>query len=148
MGGGVVVSFLYESDLRTSVPAVVLDAPMLDFGEVVSFGASQEELPVVGVPVPGSLTSTAKWLAGLRFGVDWNALDYVQRAGELNVPILVFHGTADDRIPVALAERFARERPDLVELVKVEDAPHMGDWNLDPAAFENRVLRFLEDNVP
>lgn len=147
MGGGVVASFLYESDLRDHVRAVVLDAPMLDFGEVIDYGASQEELPLVGLNVPGSLTAVAKWFAGMRFDIDWDGLDYLARADELTTPILLFHGTADRRIPLALSERLQEARPDLVTLVRVDDAPHMGAWNVDPVSYESRLRSFLAEQA-
>jgi len=39
MGGGIVVSFLYQSALADRVVGVILDAPMLDFEATVDWGA-------------------------------------------------------------------------------------------------------------
>lgn len=148
MGGAVVMSFLYESELADEVSGVVLDAPMLDFGRTVDFGGSQETLPVVGLRVPQSLTSVAKWFAGWRFDVGWGAVDYLARADELSVPILLFHGTDDDVVPIELSEEFAGARPDLVTYRRIDGAEHVASWNVDPAAYERHVTGFLGSLAP
>jgi pimeloyl-ACP methyl ester carboxylesterase len=143
MGGGIVVNFLYESGLANRVAGIVLDSPMLDFGAAVDLGAENRSLPVVGLPIPGTLTATAKWLAGARYDVDWGRLDYLDRVDEIDVPILLFHGVADDTVPVETSDEMARLRPDIVTYVRVENAPHIGSWNLGPARYEEAVRTFL-----
>jgi pimeloyl-ACP methyl ester carboxylesterase len=147
MGGGVAAAFLQRSDLARHVRAVVLDAPMLDFSATVDDNASREELPVVGVSVPPSLTAVAKWMAGWRFGVEWDELNYLAGADDLDVPFLVLHGTQDTTVPIATSERFLELRPDLVQLTRCRDAEHIECWNLDTQAYERRVLRFLRQTV-
>jgi len=136
MGGGICASFLYQSPLADAVIAVILDAPMLDFGQTVDFGTSQRNLP-------GVLGATAKWLATLRYDADWEALDFLSRADELSMPMLLFHGDADTMVPVGTSEALAARRPDLVTFVKVEDAKHVGSWNKAPDRYEREVRDFL-----
>ena len=142
MGGGIVISFLYESPLADRVRGVVLDAPMLDFGAAVDLGAENRSLPG-GLPIPDTLTATAKWMAGLRYDVEWGNLDYLDRAEELGVPILLFHGVEDDIVPVETSNELARQRPDLVTYQRVEEARHLESWNLDPARYESSLTEFL-----
>jgi uncharacterized protein len=146
MGGAVITRFLYDSPFAESVVAAVLEAPILDFGRTVDLNAARETLPLIGLPVPQSLTSVAKWVASLRFGVDWEGMDLSARAEELRHPVLVFHGLDDTDVPIATSREFAALRPDLVTLVEVADAPHMGAWNVDPEAFESRMLAFLAEH--
>lgn len=143
MGGGVVMSFLERSPARDVVRAVVLDAPMLDFGRTVDFEASQESLPILGLPLPATLTATAKWMTTWRFDIDWSELDYLRTTDQLTVPILVFHGTDDDDIPLATSRDLADLRPDLVTLVEVPGAGHLSTWNVDPPAYEHQLLEFI-----
>ncbi len=143
MGGGIVVNFLYESPLAEAVRAVVLDAPMLNFGRTVDHRAGQENLPLLGLGVPRSLTTVAKWLAGWRFDLDWAALDYLARADELSVPILLLHGTEDTVVPIETSDELAEARPDLVTYVRIEGADHMQTWNVDPERYEAEVSSFL-----
>jgi pimeloyl-ACP methyl ester carboxylesterase len=143
MGGGVVMAFLQRSSLAEDVRAVVLDAPMLDFSTTVDDNASREMLPLLGVPLPRSLTATAKWLAGLRFDVDWPALDYLAETSYYDVDFLVFHGTDDTTVPIGTSRAFQGLLPTRVELVECDRAEHIGCWNLDPAGYAERVVRFL-----
>lgn len=143
MGGGIVMAFLQRSSLADEVRAVVLDAPMLDLSTTVDDNASRETLPVVGAPLPSSLTAVAKWLADVRFGVDWGALDYLADTSRYEVPFLVFHGTADTTVPIGTSREFERVLPDLVELVECEGAEHIGCWNLDPEGYAATTQGFL-----
>jgi alpha-beta hydrolase superfamily lysophospholipase len=143
MGGGIVTNFLYESPLATRVRGIVLDAPMLDLSAAVDLGADDRSLPLIGLPIPGTLTATAKWIAGWRYDVEWGNLDYLERADEIDVPILLFHGADDDIVPVGTSDELASLRPDLVTYQRVEGAQHLESWNLDPAEYERLLGQFL-----
>ncbi len=143
MGGAIVASFLYQSPVAESVVGVVLNAPMLDFDATVDYGASRRSVPVVGLPIPGVLTAMAKSLAGFRFGIDFEALDYLSRADQLAAPVLLFHGDADKTVPVTTSDALARARPDIVEYIRGADVGHTRSWNSDPAAYEEAVTNFL-----
>jgi len=136
MGGGIVANFLSRSGLAPRVRGVVFDAPMLDFSATIDFGAERKG-------VPGFVTTIGKQVASWRFDVNWGALDYVDRAGEWKAPILLFHGDKDDTVPMAISDRLARTRPDLVTYVRVAGASHVKAWNVDPAAYEAAVSEFL-----
>ena len=141
MGGAIVASFLQRSDLADAVRAVVLDAPMLDLAATVDHGAAQRDLPLVGA-VPGFLADTARWIAAVRYDLDWDDVDHLP-ADWLEVPALVFHGTDDDLVPVSTTDELAADRPDLVTAVRVAGAGHVRAWNADPAAYERRTAAFL-----
>ena len=102
MGGGIIASYL-RHEPEAPVAGVVLDSPMLDFGETVSYGAEQEPLPLFG-HVPAPLTWTAKQLTALRYGVDWAATDYLDDTGWLDAPALVIHGSDDTTVPLRTSE--------------------------------------------
>ena len=144
MGGGAVASFVYESPLADRVAGLVLDSPMLDFGTTVDYGASQEDLPVLPFKVPKSLANAAKLIASLRFGIDWGAVDFLERSSELTVGTLVIHGTDDLTVSIDTSRRLAEDRPDLVELVEMPGAEHVQSWNIDRATYERSVVEFLE----
>ena len=144
MGGAIVASFLYNSEISDSARGVILDSPALNLDEVVDFNGAQER--VFGVPLPGLLTDLAKVLTTLRFGVDFSAMNHLEHAGELSpsTPILLFHGSEDSSVPSVLSERFAGARPDIVEYHVFSDATHVGSWNLDNERYESIVNRFLD----
>jgi dienelactone hydrolase len=148
MGGAVVTSFLLSSPLASRVRGVVLDSPALDLGQVIDNGAEDRTLPVLGTPVPPALTEVAKGIAGVRYDVDWGDLDYVDRAGGLRSPILVFHQTGDPTVPVGISERLARARPDLVTLERFGGDGHVQSWNVDPPRYERALRAFLDRVAP
>jgi dienelactone hydrolase len=148
MGGAVVASFLVSSPLAARVRGVVLDAPALDLGEVIDDGAEDRTLPVLGTPVPPALTEVAKGIAGLRYDLDWGDLDYVDRAGGLRSPILLFHQGGDPTVPVAISERLARARPDLVTFERFGGDGHVQSWNVDRPRYERALRAFLDRVAP
>jgi alpha-beta hydrolase superfamily lysophospholipase len=147
MGGAISLSFLENSTLADEVVAVVLDAPALKLGAMVDAEAADTNLPLLPISVPMPLTAVAKAVAAFRFDVDWDAIDYLDRASELTVPILVFHGVEDETVPVELSRRFAEARPDLVELVEVAGADHVRSWNVDPEVYLAAVGQLLDEVV-
>ena len=137
MGGGIVVNFLYQSPLADRVVGVILDSPMLDFGATVELGAQNRRLPAF-------LTPVAKTISGFRFGIDWEALDYLRRVDDISVPVLLFHGDADDIVPVSTSEKLAASRPDLVTYMLFQGATHVGAWNVDSSTYEAAVSEFID----
>jgi alpha-beta hydrolase superfamily lysophospholipase len=148
MGAAVLASFLLESPLAARVRGVVMDSPAIDLGEVVDQGATGRELPGLGVPVPAALTLVAKGIAGLRYDLDWGELDYVDRAGRLAAPMLVFHQTGDQTVPVAISEALAAARPDLVRLERFGGDGHVRAWNVDRPRYERALRAFLDRVAP
>jgi len=144
MGGSNVMSYLLESPFRNQTVAAILDSPMLDFEATVDYGAAQTTLPFTSLALPDSLTTTAKWIAGWRFGIDWKGLDYVSRWRDLDTPMLIIQGTGDDTIPVEPARALAHIRPDIVTLVTPQGVGHVVAWNADPDAYDVLVNSFLD----
>lgn len=136
MGGAIVTNFLYRSPLAAKVSGAILDAPMLDLSAVITHGVRERGLPTF-------LTEMGKLLAGVRFGVDWKALNYLSRADQLTLPILLFHGDADAVVPVETSDALAEARPDVVDYHRVSDATHVRSWNMNPDRYEGTVREFL-----
>ena len=59
------------------------------------------------------------------------------------MPALVFHGTADDTVPLATTDAFRAAHPDRVREVQVAGANHVESWNVDPAGYAAREGAFL-----
>jgi pimeloyl-ACP methyl ester carboxylesterase len=141
MGGGIVVSFLYQSALADRVVGVILDAPMLDFEATVDWGARDRF-------APWPVKDVGKQIAAWRFDIDWGALDYVESAQKLSVPILLFHGDDDPKVPISTSDELSEARPDLVTYYRTTAAGHVRSWNADPAAYEAAVREFLGRVAP
>ena len=137
MGGGIVANFLYQSPFADKVVGVILDSPRLDLDATVDLGAENRNLP-------SFLTTIAEKISAFRFDIDWDALDYLDRMDELTAPVLLFHGDADETVPVSISERFAQSRPDLVTYEFFEGAPHVGAWNMEAERYEEAVREFID----
>ena len=136
MGGGIVTKFLYESPLAASVTGAVLDSPMMDFKTTVELGGRDRNLP-------GFVTATAKWLTTLRFGVDWDAMDYLKDANRLEIPILLIHGDDDTSVPIETSDKLSHLRPDLITYTIYPDTTHANAWNTDSTRYEQQLSEFL-----
>ena len=138
MGGGMCLNLLYESELAERVRGVVMNSPLLDFGGT---------LDIVGQirGYPQSVVRLGKWVAGLRFGIDWQRMNYLSRASELQAPILILHGEKDSLVPAPLSQTLARSRPDIVQYVGFDEAEHARSWNHDRGKYDAAVRGFLRE---
>lgn len=137
-GGALVMAFLERSSLAGSVVAVVLDSPNVIL--VDAFRRATRDVRATRLMVECGL-----WIADLRWKIDWEATNFVSRAGEiLTMPTLVFHGTSDQTIPIAVSRRLQAGAPDLVELVETPAAGHVMSWNADPERYERYLTGFLD----
>jgi pimeloyl-ACP methyl ester carboxylesterase len=139
MGGALVTQFMQNSALASQVSALVLDAPVLDWTAVLEFNATEMGLP-------GLLSLPVRWAIGARIDVDWDSLDAIDHAEDLQVPILLFHGTEDDVVPIETSEELAEELPEQVTFHRVPRAGHVEAWNVDPPLYEKRVASLLEEH--
>ncbi len=146
MGGAIALQVVARSWLASRVPAVVLDAPVVDWGDVLDHTARQNGLPR---PV-GRLGQTMlrnpvlRRPAGLGEPVDLRTLDWVRRAKDLAVPVLLIHSDDDDVVPVGPSKALAAARPDLVTFVGWQQARHTKEWNTDPERWDAEVRAFLQ----
>ena len=136
MGGAIITKFLYESPLADKVKGIMLDSPALNFGAAVDKGARERNLP-------GFVTATAKWVASLRFGIDWDAVNHLRDADRLDVPILLVHCAQDARVPIETSEELADRRPDLVSYSVYHQGGHADAWYVDAARYERELEGFL-----
>jgi len=144
-GGAHALSFMYRQSLDT-VSGVMLDSPNLDLGETIDFAASQRELPLLPFNVPPTLSAVAQFFTSLRIDVNWKSLDYVERSAvSLRQPVLIHHGTEDLTVPVTESIELAEAQPDLVQLIQVEGADHVGSFDADPDKYLAEVLGFLQE---
>ncbi len=144
MGGAIAASFLEQSPLASLVRGLVLDAPALDFEAMIAMAADAD--PVLRrLPAPwrAAYVELTRRVTAWRFGFDWAPLDYVDRADALAVPVLLFHGADDDRVPVTTSDRLAAARPGLVTYERYEGTGHVRAWNVDRDRYVRAVLEFL-----
>lgn len=141
MGGAVVTQFLLQSPLAKHVSAMVLDSPALDWPATIAFGARQLGLPEIAA-------KPVEWMVGLRIDADWEQLDVQAQVDKLRLPTLLFHGDADERVPIEPSDEYAAALPDWVTYHRVPEAGHIRSWNVDPDLYERRLQRFIEATMP
>lgn len=142
-GASHILSYAYRHDFD-EIAGLVTDSGNIDMGSTVDYRGSLEDLPVIPLPVPVTMTWVAKFLTSLRIDVNWRSLDYIEKANRsLRVPVLAIHGTADESIPPSQSIDLAEAQPDLVELFLVEGAGHVESFDVDYDEYVSRLLAFL-----
>lgn len=143
-GAAHILSFLERSDLASRVGGLVLEAPNLILAETIRHGSRETKIPALGINATQLLIEFGMWIADLRWGIDWERTNYVQRAENIiSVPTLVFHGTSDHRVPISISRQLVSRVPDLVRLEEIPAAGHVMSWNANPERYEKLVEGFL-----
>lgn len=138
MGGGIALELTKRLPSAPRLRGLILDAPLVDPRTVFRYNAAR-----LGIPLPVLLTEVALLVATARSGIRWSALDQRRIAPDLQVPVLLFAGTADSTIPIALLDDFAGRVRAPLEYVRLEGVEHVEAWNHDPTAYRKRLQRFL-----
>ena len=147
MGGALALETLKQySALEASAPlptveALILDSPLLDPRTVFRLGARN-----AGLPLPHKVADTALFVARLRAGINWNAIDQRRYASKLSVPTLLIASINDQTTPIDMMDDFAAKAP-TAEYHKIE-AEHVDGWNVDSKQYEAWVEGFLTRNAP
>jgi alpha-beta hydrolase superfamily lysophospholipase len=136
MGGSLVTQFMQRSSLARRVSGLVLDAPALDWREILAFNATEMGLP-------GFMSLPVEWAIGARIDADWESLDAVEHPEDFQLPILLFHGSDDEVVPISTSEELAAELPRWVTYFEAPRAGHTEAWNVDPPLYERRLRAFL-----
>lgn len=145
MGAAISLQLLARSWTADRVRGVVLDAPVLDWRDVLAHQARVNRVPA-GI---GRLGQTvlehrhARRVVGLEEPVTLDHFDWVSRAEELDVPVLLIHSEDDEYVPAGPSQRLAEARPDLVTYVPFTQARHTREWNVDPQRWDSAVARFV-----
>jgi uncharacterized protein len=139
MGGAIVGQFMERSPLSRRVAALLLDGPVIEWKSVLSFNTTEMGFPsLVALPL--------EWAIEARIDVDWEQLDMRAHADAFRLPILLFHGTDDEIVPIETSDEFAEELSRWVTYYRVPHGGHTLAWNVGPAVYERRLHRFLAEN--
>lgn len=145
MGGATVLQAVTRSDLAPHVRGVCLDSPVVDWVTTLTAIAKEMRLPWL-VRQLTFWTMGAPWgriLTGKVDPIDLARLDFVTRASELDVPILLQHSDDDGYVPSDGSHLLARARPDIVTFERWSVARHTKLWNYDPGRWEGAIRQWL-----
>lgn len=145
MGAGIVLQTLDRSAMAGWVDRVVLDGPVIDWGDVISYQAEVNNLPplVDGLAKNLLRRRVTRRLVGIAEPIDIGVTNWVNRSAELAHPVLLIHSKADDVVPHGPSVELAAARPDLVQLALWDSALHCREWNTDADRWDTLVADFL-----
>ncbi|ADU48415.1 alpha/beta hydrolase family protein [Intrasporangium calvum] len=150
MGGAIVLQTLHRSRYADRIVGVCLDSAVIDWDAVLRHHGRLNHLPSPLVRVARGLMGSPRGrsLVGLIEPIDLAHTDWVARADELDVPILLIHSTGDTVVPFAPAAALAERRPDIVRFEPWHRARHCREWNYDPERWESVVSSFVTGLSP
>ena len=149
MGGAIVLQTLDRSWLSDRVKAVVLDAPVIDWADVLRHHGALNKIPG---PI-GSLSRSlighrwARRLVGVHEPIDVAMTNWENRSGELKHRTLLIHSLDDEFVPARPSMSLAAKRPDLVRFEPWQRARHTKEWNVDPDRWDAVVREFLGGDI-
>ncbi|MGV8909482.1 MAG: alpha/beta hydrolase [Propionicimonas sp.] len=147
MGGAIILQTLDRSWLSDRVRAVVLDAPVVDWADVLRHHGALNKIPGPIGTVSRSLIGRrwARRLVGVHEPIDVAATNWEHRADELKHRTLIIHSLDDEFVPAGPSVSLAAKRPDLVRFEPWREARHTKEWNVDPEKWDAAVRSFLTD---
>ena len=149
LGASIALQLAASSEFRHHISRLVLNAPVIDWGSTLVANARSSMLPGwvarLGLQMLGS--SGMRWITGLDAPLNFHSLDFLTRADELSLPVLVIHNESDRSTPFAISREFVTRRPELATLVTFPSAEHTQEWNSDPDGWDAAVENWLR-NVP
>ncbi|MBO1269342.1 alpha/beta hydrolase family protein [Arthrobacter cavernae] len=146
MGGAISLQTADLSRYRHLIRAMVLDAPVINWVDVLAHHAELNRIPyavgrygqlMLGHPVGRRLT-------GLAAPMDLKAMDWDARAVELRTPTLVIHSVDDDYVPYGPSASLAEKNPEMVTFEPFTGARHTHEWNVDPQKWDRLVRAWLQ----
>ena len=137
-GASIVSTFLHESDQIGVVRGAVLDSPVVDLeGSVIRWSRERGTPRIVGW--------LGRRLATVRFGMEWDLLDQIERADEFDVPMFILFGGEDPVTYPEDIERFADAVDPLADRQRFEQGGHTDLWNIDQFRYETVVTSWLTE---
>ncbi|HEY4614370.1 MAG TPA: alpha/beta fold hydrolase [Citricoccus sp.] len=145
MGAAVCLQLADRSELASSVAAMVLDGPVINWIDVLAHQARLNRLPDASGRLGQWLMSNraGRWATGLAAPVDLKAMNWVARADQVRVPTLILHSEDDDFVPVGPSMDLAAKNPQMVTFVRFTQARHTREWNVDPEKWDRAVRLWL-----
>jgi pimeloyl-ACP methyl ester carboxylesterase len=132
-GGGPVSSWIQNTNDISKVSGIIYEAPVISFWESVEVNGAAR-FPWL----PQGLFSYFKIVTELRYGVDFDSMDYRDAVINSDIPVLLFHGDDDEWVPVEMSDLIAESRNKNFTYIRSENVGHVTSWNADP---ENYVLQ-------
>ena len=142
MGAGTSILSLIE---EPGIQALVVDTPYADASDLLA----QETARKTVFPrwLTPAFIPTSKLMAKQIYGIDISELVPEVSVVQLDYPILVIHGMADERVPFGHAERVHRSAHPDSSIWLVPDVGHVDAFLTYPDEYERRVVEYFESRL-
>jgi pimeloyl-ACP methyl ester carboxylesterase len=145
MGGATVLQTATRSSHADLVRGIVLESPVVDW--VTALTHQGRALGLANPFRHGVLAVLSRsWggrVTGQRQPIDLVRLDFVERADELHIPILLMHSGGDTFVPADASRALALRRPDIVTYEEFDTAGHTKLWNYDAPRWNAAISAWL-----
>lgn len=141
MGGAVAI---LEGARNPRLEAIAVDSCYVTLSEaMVRYMRLLYHLP----EQPFGWISSLAWQA--RFLTPIRTVSPLDRIAQISPrPVLLFHGEADERIPVSDALRLYERAGQPKEIWAVPNAGHLGSYSAAPEEYQEKLLDFFRRNLP
>lgn len=150
MGGAVVLQTITRSRALEQVTGIVLESPVIDWIDTLEYQGNLLRLPDVMTRAAMRLIES-EWsgpITGQGAPIDLRSMDFVARASELSLPMLILHSDDDGFVPSNGSRALAEARSDIVTLVPFHTALHTKLWNYDEAKWSGAISGWLAEHIP
>ena len=137
-GGGPISSWLGNVGDNSKVKGIIYEAPVINFWESVEVnGAARYPW------VPQQLFGYFKIFTEIRYGIDFQNMDFTDNVINSDIPALLFHGDDDEWVPVEMSDFIAENRNTNFTYIRYENVGHVTSWNADPDNYVYQLETFL-----
>lgn len=150
MGGAVVLQTITRSRSLDLVTGIVLESPVIDWVDTLEYQGNLLRLPDL-VTRSAMRLIESEWsgpITGQGAPIDLRSMDFVARASELSLPMLILHSDDDGFVPSTGSRALAAARSDIVTLVSFDVALHTKLWNYDEAKWTAAIADWLAEHIP
>ncbi|NUU05607.1 alpha/beta fold hydrolase [Leifsonia sp. C5G2] len=150
MGGAVVLQTITRSRSLDLVTGIVLESPVIDWVDTLEYQGTLLRLPDMVTRAAMRLIES-EWsgpITGQGAPIDLRSMDFVARASELSLPMLILHSDDDGFVPSTGSRALAAARSDIVTLVSFDVALHTKLWNYDEAKWTAAIAGWLAEHLP
>jgi alpha-beta hydrolase superfamily lysophospholipase len=146
MGGAISLQVATRSANAGVIRGIILESPVVNWIDTINYQTDSLRVPRIISDTAQKVISSS-WgrpLTGQVTPIDLARLNFVARADELTLPILLMHSADDGYVPPIASRALALLRPDLVTFDEFTVARHAKLWNYDPERFSSDIRDWLE----
>jgi len=145
MGGATVLQAATRTAHVGYIRGIVLDSPVVDWVGVLEFQGTSMRIPrFIRMFALELLSRTwGRPFTGQAESIDLKRLDWVNRAADLHLPVLLMHSADDGYVPSDGSRLLGEARPDIVTYEEFTTARHTKLWNYDEKRWTAAITNWL-----